>query len=288
MTKLFCPPTVWIRLLRSSAFDRHDLSSLRTGYYGAASDAGEPVLKELGERLPDIRLFNYYGQTELAPHATLLRPEEQITKAGSAGRACLNVETRLHDENDHPVPVGEVGEIVHRRPARHARVLGQAGRDSRGRSRKRVVPQRGPRRHGRRGLPDDRGPKEDLIITGGENVASREVEDAIYEHPDVSEVAVFGVAHPEWIEAVAAAVVLRDGADRDTGGGTSWRTPGARRRLQGAQVRRARRRAAEEPQRQDPQARAARHLRGARRRRGRRRDVEVVTCSTACAGSGRR
>ena len=54
--------------------------------------------------------------------------------------------------------------------------------------------------------------KKDLIITGGENVASREVEDAIYEHPSVSEVAVFGVAHPEWIEAVTAAVVLRDDA----------------------------------------------------------------------------
>ena len=59
--------------------------------------------------------------------------------------------------------------------------------------------------------------KKDLIITGGENVASREVEDAIYSHPAVSEVAVFGVEHPEWIEAVAAAVVLRDGGDRDTG-----------------------------------------------------------------------
>ncbi|MCD2191764.1 AMP-binding enzyme [Actinomycetospora soli] len=57
--------------------------------------------------------------------------------------------------------------------------------------------------------------KKDLIITGGENVASREVEDAIYSHPAVSEVAVFGVSHPEWIEAVAAAVVLREGAGAD-------------------------------------------------------------------------
>ena len=58
--------------------------------------------------------------------------------------------------------------------------------------------------------------KKDIIITGGENVASREVEDAIYDHPAVSEVAVFGVKHPEWIEAVAAAVVLRDGATAET------------------------------------------------------------------------
>ena len=210
VTKLFCPPTVWIRLLRSSAFDRHDLSSLRTGYYGAAT-MPVPVLKELGERLPDVRLFNYYGQTELAPHATLLRPEEQITKAGSAGRACLNVETRLHDENDHPVPVGEVGEIVHRSP--HA-MRGYWGKpDATAEAFK-----NGWFHSGDLGVMDAEGyltivdRKKDLIITGGENVASREVEDVIYEHPDVSEVAVFGVAHPEWIEAVVAAVVLRNGA----------------------------------------------------------------------------
>ncbi|WP_372460584.1 AMP-binding protein [Actinomycetospora soli] len=84
VTKMFCPPTVWIRLLRSPAFDRHDLSSLRKGYYGAAI-MPVAVLTELGERLPGIRLFNYYGQTELAPNATVLFPEEQITKPGTTG-----------------------------------------------------------------------------------------------------------------------------------------------------------------------------------------------------------
>ncbi|MDL5160392.1 fatty acyl-CoA synthetase [Actinomycetospora termitidis] len=210
ITKMFCPPTVWIRLLRSTAFDRYDLSSLRTGYYGAAI-MPVSVLKELGDRLPGIRLFNYYGQTELAPNATVLFPEEQIAKAGTAGRASLNVETRLHDENDEPVPVGEVGEIVHRTP--HA-MRGYWGRPEATAE----VFRHGWFHSGDLGRMDADGyltivdRKKDLIITGGENVASREVEDAIYEHPAVSEVAVFGVAHPEWIEAVAAAVVLRDGA----------------------------------------------------------------------------
>jgi fatty-acyl-CoA synthase len=53
--------------------------------------------------------------------------------------------------------------------------------------------------------------KKDMIKTGGENVASREVEEAIYQHPAVAEVAVFGLPHPRWIEAVTAAVVVRDG-----------------------------------------------------------------------------
>lgn len=90
-TKLFCPPTVWISLLR-----HHD--------------------KEIGERLPGVRLFNFYGQTEMSPLATVLKPEDQIRKAGSAGRHGLNVETLVIDESNLPVPPGQVGEIVHRNP----------------------------------------------------------------------------------------------------------------------------------------------------------------------------
>jgi fatty-acyl-CoA synthase len=210
VTKMFCPPTVWIRLLRSPAFDRHDLSSLRKGYYGAAI-MPVPVLTELGERLPAMRLFNYYGQTELAPNATVLFPEEQIAKAGTAGRASLNVETRLHDEDDEPVPVGQIGEIVHRTPHAMRGYWGKPDATA-------EVFRNGWFHSGDLGVMDADGyltivdRKKDLIITGGENVASREVEDAIYTHPSVSEVAVFGVGHPEWIEAVTAAVVLRDGA----------------------------------------------------------------------------
>lgn len=85
VTKFFAPPTVWISLLRSPAFETTDLSSLRKGYYGASSMPVE-VLREIQERLPDLRLWNFYGQTELAPVATILPPEEQVTRAGSAGR----------------------------------------------------------------------------------------------------------------------------------------------------------------------------------------------------------
>jgi fatty-acyl-CoA synthase len=115
ITKLFCPPTVWISLLRHPDFDRRDLSSLRKGYYGASIMPVE-VLKELLDRLPGVQLFNFYGQTEMAPLATLLPPEDQVRKAGSAGRASINVVTRVVDDDDQPVPAGTVGEIVHRSP----------------------------------------------------------------------------------------------------------------------------------------------------------------------------
>ena len=99
VTKLFCPPTVWISLLRHPDFDTRDLSSLRKGYYGASIMPVE-VLREILRRLPDVELFNLYGQTEMAPLATFLAPEDQERKAGSAGRAALNVETRVVDDDD--------------------------------------------------------------------------------------------------------------------------------------------------------------------------------------------
>lgn len=207
VTKLFCPPTVWIALLRSPDFDSTDLSSLRKGYYGASAMPVE-VLHELLDRLPDMQLWNFYGQTEMSPLATILGPDDQLARAGSAGRAAINVETRVADENNDPVPVGEVGEIIHRSP--HA-TLGYYKDEA-----KTAEAFRGGWFHsGDLGVMDEDGylsvvdRMKDMIKTGGENVASREVEEAIYQFEGVAEVAVFGVDHPRWIEAVAAVVVRK-------------------------------------------------------------------------------
>src|SRR4051794_10010244 len=210
VTKLFCPPTVWISLLRHPDFDSTDLSSLRTGYYGASPMPVE-VLRELQRRLPDVRLWNFYGQTEMSPLATILRPDEQLERAGSAGRAALNVETMLVDDDDAPVPPGTIGEIVHRSP--HA-ALGYYADEV-----KTAEAFRGGWFHsGDLGVLTEDGylsvvdRKKDMIKTGGENVASREIEEAIYALDGVAEVAVFGISHPHWIEAVTAVVVPKPGA----------------------------------------------------------------------------
>ena len=210
VTKFFAPPTVWISLLRSPHFDAADLSSLRKGYYGASAMPVQ-VLKELQQRLPGVRFWNFYGQTEMAPVATILGPEDQLMHAGSAGRPSLNVETAVVGEDGSPLPAGSVGEIVHRSP--HA-TLGYY-RD----------PERtadafagGWFHSGDLGYFDDEGyltvvdRKKDMIKTGGENVASREVEEAVYLLDGVAEAAVFGVPHPHWVEAVAVVVVPKSGA----------------------------------------------------------------------------
>jgi fatty-acyl-CoA synthase len=209
VTKLFCPPTVWISLLRHPDFDTRDLSSLRKGYYGASAMPVE-VLRELSRRLPEVQFWNFYGQTEMSPLATILRPHEQLPHAGSAGRASLNVETRVVDDHDNEVPPGEVGEIVHRSP--HA-ALGYYHDEE-----KTAAAFSGGWFHsGDLGVVDENGylavvdRKKDMIKTGGENVASREVEEALYLLEGVAEVAVFGISHPHWIEAVTAVVVPKQG-----------------------------------------------------------------------------
>jgi fatty-acyl-CoA synthase len=210
VTKLFCPPTVWISLLRHPEFDTADLSSLRKGYYGASPMPVE-VLREMQRRLPDVKLWNFYGQTEMSPLATILRPHEQLSRAGSAGRASINVETMLVDDAGVPVGPGRIGEIVHRGP--HAS-LGYYNDEEK----TAAAFKDGWFHSGDLGIMTEDGylsvvdRKKDIIKSGGENVASREVEEAIYELDGVAEVAVFGISHPQWIEAVTAVVVPKAGA----------------------------------------------------------------------------
>ena len=209
ITSFFAPPTVWISLLRSPLFDQTDLSSLTKGYYGAAIMPVE-VLAELGERLPQTRFWNLYGQTEIAPLATVLQPSDQVSKAGSAGRAALNVETRVIDDDGREVAPVETGEIVHRSPQLLSEYYNDAERTAEAFA-------GGWFHSGDLATVDENGyitvvdRKKDMIKSGGENVASREVEETIYGLASVSEVAVIGLPHPYWIEAVVAVVVPRPG-----------------------------------------------------------------------------
>ncbi|MFC4619431.1 acyl-CoA synthetase [Camelliibacillus cellulosilyticus] len=208
-TQLFAPPTVWIALLRHPEFDRRDLSTLEKCYYGAAIMPRE-ILKELVERLPNARFWNFYGQTEVAPLATALQPGDQLRKLGAAGVATLNVQTKIVNEQGVEVARGEIGEIVHRTPHAMKGYLNdpektaEAFRD-------------GWFHSGDLGVMDEDGyitvvdRKKDMINTGGVNVSSREVEEMIYQLEGVSEVAVIGLPDEYWIEAVTAIIVCKKG-----------------------------------------------------------------------------
>jgi fatty-acyl-CoA synthase len=196
--------------LRSPAFDQTDLSTLKKGYYGASIMPVE-VLLELQRRLPAVRFWNFYGQTEIAPLATVLTPDDQLRKAGSAGKAALNVETRVVDPSMRDVAIGEIGEIVHRSPHLMSGYHNDPAKTS-------AAFAGGWFHSGDLATIDADGcvaivdRLKDMIKTGGENVASREVEEVIYRLPAVSEVAVIGLPDPRWIEAVTAVVVVKAGA----------------------------------------------------------------------------
>jgi fatty-acyl-CoA synthase len=206
----FAPPTVWIALRSQPEFATRDLSSLRKAFYGA-SIMPVPVLKELQERLPGLGFYNCFGQSEIGPLATVLRPEDHAARPASAGRPIPLVEMRVVDDDLRDVPAGGMGEVVYRSPQL---CLGYWDRPE-----ETAEAFAGGWFHsGDLATIDAEGfitvvdRKKDVINTGGILVASREVEEALYLHPGVKEVAVIGIPHPTRIETVAAVVVRKDEA----------------------------------------------------------------------------
>ncbi|WP_199430439.1 acyl-CoA synthetase [Qaidamihabitans albus] len=204
----FAAPTLWVALANHPEFGRQDLSALRKAYYGASIMPG-PVLARLREAMPGLGFYNCFGQSEIGPLATILGPAEHEARPESAGRAALFVELRVVDAEGNDVEPGGQGECVYRSPQL---CLGywdkpeeteEAFRD-------------GWFYSGDLVRIDDEGyiyvvdRIKDVINTGGVMVASREVEDALYTHPGVAEVAVVGLPDEEWIEAIAAVVVAKE------------------------------------------------------------------------------
>jgi acyl-CoA synthetase (AMP-forming)/AMP-acid ligase II len=198
----------------------YDLSSLRSLLYGG-SPISEAVLDRTTKLLPQTTLSQIYGMTELAPLATVL-PGVFHTNEGrargkmrSAGQACLGVEVRIVDSEGRELPRGEVGEIAVLSPAV---MLGYWNKPEETAQALRRHPHEGWMHTGDGGRMDDEGfvfvvdRVKDMIISGGENVYSIEVEQAVAKHPAVAACAVIGVPDAEWGERVHAVVVLKAGA----------------------------------------------------------------------------
>lgn len=204
---LFAPPTVWIGLANRPDFDRRDLGGLRKAYYGA-SIMPVPVLERLRERLPKLAFYNCFGQSEIGPLATVLGPHEHKGRMDSCGRPVLFVDARVVDEDGKDVPDGTPGEIVYRSPQLcegywdKPEETADAFRDGWFHSGDLAVRDA----HGYFTIVDR---VKDVINSGGVLVASRQVEDALYTHEAVAEVAVIGLLDERWIEAVTAVVVRR-------------------------------------------------------------------------------
>ncbi|WP_405726728.1 acyl-CoA synthetase [Streptomyces sp. NBC_00028] len=204
---LFAPPTVWIALSNRPDFTTRDLGGLRKAYYGA-SIMPVPVLERLRERLPKLAFYNCFGQSEIGPLATVLAPDEHKGRMDSCGRPVLFVDARVVDEDGKDVPDGTPGEIVYKSPQLcegywdKPEETADAFRDGWFHSGDLAVRDA----HGYFTIVDR---VKDVINSGGVLVASRQVEDALYTHEGVAEVAVIGLPDERWIEAVTAVVVPR-------------------------------------------------------------------------------
>ena len=217
VTDLVLVPTMFA-MLREYAEDHPvDFRSVRQLAYGA-SPISETLLRTAMEMFPNAQFRQAYGQTELSPVATLLTPEfHKPTADGksylrSAGRAIVGVDVRIVDEAMQTCPLGDVGEIAVRSPGA---MLGYWN-----------LPELTARtlvdgwvRTGDAGYMDGEGfvylvdRVKDMIVSGGENVFSAEVENALGAHPAVAECAVIGVPDERWGERVHAIIRIRNGTD---------------------------------------------------------------------------
>ena len=208
VTHLILVPTMVNLLISSDRIHDYDLSSCKRLMYGA-SPMPEAVLRKAMALLPSIQLTQGYGQTEAAPVITFLDPRFHVeggSKLTSAGRPAYGVEVIIVDPEDREQPRGQVGEIC----ARGMNVMqGYWGL----KEQTEQTLRNGWLHTGDIGYMDEDGfvfivdRAKDMIISGGENVFSVEVEGAIYEHPGVQECAVIGVPSEQWGEAVHAVVV---------------------------------------------------------------------------------
>ena len=181
LTSFFAPPTVWIGLLRSPASS--DATCRRCSRATTARRSCRSRCSATSrERLPGVRLWNLYGQTEIAPLATYLGPDEQLTKPGSAGRPALNVRRAWSTTTCATWgPARSARSCTARRRLIWATTTTRS--KHRGRLRGRLVPQRRPGHVDADGYLTVVDRKKDMIKSGGENVASREVEEVLYRHP---------------------------------------------------------------------------------------------------------
>jgi len=204
-------PSMIAMMLDEHARNPRDLSALRHMGYGAAA-IGRPLLERLRARFPEISLVQFYGQTEAGGSFTCLRAEDHVAESpalGSAGRPHAGCRVRILDHDGRELPRGEVGEIVGRSNGLFEGYLNQAEATA-------AALRDGWLHTGDAGFMDEAGyvyvtdRLKDMIVTGGENVASSEVETVLMRHPAVTLAAVVGRPDPIWGEAVHA-VILTDG-----------------------------------------------------------------------------
>ena len=217
VTEMLLVPTMIQMLIEDPAFSAHNTGTMKRMLYGAA-----PITAALVDRavkaFPGVEFVQVYGMTELVPPATTLHfrhlqgEGRRLGRNRTIGRATYGIEVEIVDQDNNPVPSGTFGEIRARGPNR---MLGYWNRPDATESA--IVD--GWMHTGDGGYMDESGfifltdRIKDMIITGGENVYSVEVENCVTQHPAVAQCAVIGIPDKKWGERVQACVVLHPGSN---------------------------------------------------------------------------
>lgn len=213
-TSAYMVPTHFVALFaRGETARRYDVSSLKAVISGTAPLA-QSMKAKIIEHFGEGRLYERYGTTE-TNIACALRPADQLRKLACVGQPLPATHLRVLDDNGNDCPQGEVGELAVASPYLFSGYLNLPEATERSMLGDWFVT-------GDLARIDDEGyvylvdRKNDMIISGGENVYPREVEEVLLAHPAVAECAVAGLPHPYWGEQVTAWVVLRKGIEGDT------------------------------------------------------------------------
>ncbi len=210
VTTVWLAPAMVNAIMARPDIDRRDLSSVRVVINGGEK-MPIPLIERIQRTFPSAWFADAYGLTETVSGDTFLDRDSIVTKLGSVGRACLYLELEIWDDDGVAVPAGERGEVVLRGP----KVFKGYWRDPDATA---AAFKGGWFHTGDIGVMDDDGYAyivdrlKDMIVSGGENIASSEVERVLYEHESVVEVAVVGRPDERWGEVPVAHVALREGA----------------------------------------------------------------------------
>jgi acyl-CoA synthetase (AMP-forming)/AMP-acid ligase II len=217
VTNMFCVPIMVKLMMESPLVDRCDHGSLKAVCYGGGPMMVTDILQAM-ETFGPV-LVNLYGQGESPMTISALRQgdhvpdgsDKQMERLGSAGTPRTDVEVKIFDEEDREVPVGEIGEIVTRSDV----VMKGYWRNSEATAK---TLRNGWLHTGDVGRLDENGyvflmdRSKDMIVSGGENIYPREIEEVLARHPAVREVVVIGVPDSRWGEAIKAVVARREDA----------------------------------------------------------------------------
>jgi len=209
VTVFFGVPAMYSILLNTPKMSEADLSRLRLFTYGAAPMPYE-LIRKVKSQFSHVKVQNLYGQTENSPGATTLKDYYALEKIGSVGEPLPMTEVKVVDDDGNPVPTGEVGEIIVKGP----QVMKGYWKNEEA---TRQTIKNGWLYSGDLGRLDEDGllyivdRKKDMIIRGGENVYPVEIEEVLYQLPQILEAAVVGVNHEIYGEVPKAYIVLKEG-----------------------------------------------------------------------------